>query len=162
MYFGEDACLRTRLPFKNKHFTKIFYFACLVAVIWEVDLFLVPCIVYSHLFYLFTDEFVLILKREQLSWLYTRKIFVFFHCTYLKYLVFPCGSAGKEFTCNVGDLGLIPGLGRFPGEGKRYPLQYSGLENSMDSIVHGGLKESDTTEWLSLNVSQAWISVIDF
>ena len=45
---------------------------------------------------------------------------------------FPCGSAGKEFACNVGDLGSIPGLGRSPGEEKGYPLQYSGLENSMD------------------------------
>ena len=59
---------------------------------------------------------------------------------------FPCGSAGKESTSNVGDLGSIPGLGRSPGEGKDYPLQYSGLENSMDCIVHGGHKESDTTE----------------
>ena len=50
---------------------------------------------------------------------------------------FPHGSAGKESTCNVGDLGLIPGLGRSPGEGKGYPLQYSGLENSMDCIIHG-------------------------
>ena len=50
---------------------------------------------------------------------------------------FPCGSAGKESTCNVGDLGSIPGLGRFPGEGKGYPLQYSGLENSEDSIFMG-------------------------
>ena len=49
---------------------------------------------------------------------------------------FPCGSAGKEFACNEGDLGSIPGLGRSPGEGKGYPLQYSSLENSMDSIVH--------------------------
>ena len=48
-----------------------------------------------------------------------------------------CGSAGKESTCNVGDLGLIPGLGRTPGEGKGYPIQYSGLENFMDCIVHG-------------------------
>ena len=40
----------------------------------------------------------------------------------------PCGSAGKESTCNVGDLGSIPGLGRSPGEGKGYPLQYSGLK----------------------------------
>ena len=48
-----------------------------------------------------------------------------------------CGSVGKESSCNVGDLGLIPGLGRSPGEGKGYPLQYSGLENSMDCIVHG-------------------------
>ena len=45
--------------------------------------------------------------------------------------------AGKESACNVGNLGLIPGLGRPPGEGKGYPLQYSGLENSMDCIVHG-------------------------
>ena len=42
------------------------------------------------------------------------------------FLGFPCGSAGKESTRNVGDLGLIPGLGRSPGEGKGYPLQYSG------------------------------------
>ena len=50
--------------------------------------------------------------------------------------LFPCGSAGKESTCNAGDLGLIPGMGRSPGEGNGYPLQYSGLENSMDCIVH--------------------------
>ena len=49
---------------------------------------------------------------------------------------FPCGSAGKESTCNAGDLGSVPGLGRSPGEGKGYPLQYSGLENSLDCIVH--------------------------
>ena len=53
---------------------------------------------------------------------------------------FPYGSVGKESACNVGDLGLNPGLGRFPGEGKGYPLQYSGLENSTDSIVHGVTK----------------------
>ena len=68
---------------------------------------------------------------------------------------FPGGSVSKEFTCNVGDLGSIPGLGRSPGEGNGNPLQYSGLENSMDrgawqATVHGGLKESDTTERLSL------------
>ena len=50
---------------------------------------------------------------------------------------FPCGSADKDSTCNVGVLGSIPGLGRFPGEGKGYPLQYSGLENPMDYIVPG-------------------------
>ena len=53
---------------------------------------------------------------------------------------FPCGSAGKESACNGVDLGSTPGLGRFPGEGKGYPLQYSGLENSMDCIVHGVTK----------------------
>ena len=57
----------------------------------------------------------------------------------------PCGSAEKEFAYNVGDLGLIHGLGRSPGEGKGYPLQYSGLKNSMDCIVHGAT-ESDPTE----------------
>ena len=50
---------------------------------------------------------------------------------------FPAGSDGKESTCNAGDLGSIPGLGRSPGDGKGYQLQYSGLENSMDYIVHG-------------------------
>ena len=57
------------------------------------------------------------------------------------------GSAGKESACNVGDLGLIAGLGSSPREGKGYPLQYSGLENSTDCIVHG-VAESDTTEGL--------------
>ena len=53
---------------------------------------------------------------------------------------FPGGSADKEFACNAGDLGLILGLGRSPGEGNGYPLQYSGLENSLDCIVHGVTK----------------------
>ena len=53
---------------------------------------------------------------------------------------FPVGSGGKESTCNVGDLGSIPGLGRSLGEGNGYPLQYSGLENSMDCIIHGVAK----------------------
>ena len=52
------------------------------------------------------------------------------------YQGFPDSSVGKESTCNAGDLGSIPRLGRSPGEGKRYPIQYSGLENSMDCIVH--------------------------
>ena len=54
-------------------------------------------------------------------------------------LSFPCGSAGKESACNMGDLGSIPGLGRSPGarEGKAYPLKYSALENSMDCVVCG-------------------------
>ena len=57
-------------------------------------------------------------------------------------LGFPGGSDGKESVCSAGDLGLIPGLGRSPGEGNGNPLQYSCLENSMDkeawrAIVHG-------------------------
>ena len=61
---------------------------------------------------------------------------------------FSWGSAGKEPACNVGDLGSIPGLRRFAGEGKGYPLQYSGLENSMDCIVHG--------------VTKSWTQLSDF
>ena len=58
---------------------------------------------------------------------------------------FPCGLAGKESTCDLADLGLIPGLGRTPREWKSYPLQYSGLENSMACIIHGVTKS--WTQW---------------
>ena len=64
------------------------------------------------------------------------------------------GSDGKESACNAGALGSIPGSGRSPGEENGYQLHYSFLENSMDrgawqGIVHGGHKESDTTERLT-------------
>ena len=62
-------------------------------------------------------------------------------------LGFPGGSAGKEFACNAGDLGLIPRLGRSPGEGKGYLIQYSGLETSMD-YSPWGLKRVDKNERL--------------
>ena len=55
-------------------------------------------------------------------------------------LGFPDSSVGKESACNAGDLGSIFGLARPAGEGKGYPLQYSGLENSMDCTVHGVTK----------------------
>ena len=58
----------------------------------------------------------------------------------LDHLGFPGGSAGKECACNAGDLDSISGLGRSPGEWNGYPLQYSGLENTMDCIVHGVTK----------------------
>ena len=71
----------------------------------------------------------------------------------------PCGSDSKESAHSGEDLGSIPGLGRVPGEGNSYPLQYSGLENSMDrgawwATVHGAT-ESNTTEWLSLSFTSA-------
>ena len=62
---------------------------------------------------------------------------LFHYDVLLSFLGFPCGSAGKESACNVGDLSSIPGLGRSPGERKSYPLQYSGLESSTDCIVPG-------------------------
>ena len=63
------------------------------------------------------------------------------HCSLSKVTwVFPCGSAGKVSACNAGDLGLTPGLGRTPEERNSHPFQYSGLENSMDCIVHGVAK----------------------
>ena len=78
-------------------------------------------------------------------------MFLFFLLFGYIILGFTGGSAGKESVCNAGDLGLIPGLGRSPGEGNGNPRQYSCLENPMDretwrAIVHGVAKESDTTE----------------
>ena len=61
---------------------------------------------------------------------------------------FPDSSVGKESTHNAGDPGCISGLGRSPGEGKGYPLQYSGLENSMDCVVH--------------RISKSWTRLRDF
>ena len=68
-------------------------------------------------------------------------------------LGFPCGSAGKEFAYSVRDLGLIPRLGRSPGEGKGSPLEYSGLENSMDFVVHVVVKS-----WTRLRDFHSWSS----
>ena len=66
-------------------------------------------------------------------------------------MAFPCGSAGKKSARSAGDLGSIPGLGQSPGEGKGYLLQYSGLENSMDCIVHGV-----TRSWARLSDFHRW------
>ena len=69
---------------------------------------------------------------------------------FLVFKCFPGGPVGKESTHNVGNLGLMPRLGRSPGEGNGCPLQDSGLENAPDSVVHG-VAESDATEWLRLS-----------
>ena len=66
--------------------------------------------------------------------------------TFNVYKGFPHSSTGKESACHAGDLGSIPGLGRSPGEGKGYPLQYSGLKNSMEYTVHGVAKSRTLTE----------------
>ena len=72
---------------------------------------------------------------------------------------FPESSVGKESTCNIGDLDLIPGLGRSPGDGKGYPFQYSDLQNSMNCIVHGVSESQTTTEWLSLSLYNDKINI---
>ena len=66
-------------------------------------------------------------------------------------LGFPGGSAGKESTCNVGDPGLIPGLGRSPGEGNGNPLQCSCLENPMDRGTWQVITQGVTKSWLRLS-----------
>ena len=89
----------------------------------------------------------------------TRKTIAFTRCTFVGKVIsllfnmlsrLVIGSVGKESACNEGDLDSVPGLGKSPGEGKGYPLQYSGLENSMDCIVHGVTK------------SQTWLSDFHF
>ena len=76
------------------------------------------------------------------------------------FLGFPCGSAGKESTRNAGDLSLIPGLGGSPGEGKGYPLQYSGLENYMDGIVHGLVKRWTLLSNFHSFIPSSWNSLL--
>ena len=71
-----------------------------------------------------------------------------------------CGSAGKECASNEGDLGSIPGLGRFPGEGKGYPLQYSVPENSIEYSSWGC--KWDMTEQLSLSLSKVFLLTFSF
>ena len=74
------------------------------------------------------------------------KLFLYFHVVITLGLSFLVAQlVKKKSACNVGDLGSIPGLGRSPGSGKGRPLQYSGLENSMECIVHG-CKKSDMTK----------------
>ena len=65
-------------------------------------------------------------------------------------------SAGKESACDARDLGSIPGLGRSPGEGKGCSLQYSGLENSMDCVVHGVAKSQIQLSDFYFHFSRVW------
>ena len=73
---------------------------------------------------------------------------------------FPGESDGRESACNAGDLGSIPRLGRSPGEGKGYPLQYSGLENSTDFIVHGVTKSR--TRLSDFHFTSLWLLWLQF
>ena len=75
------------------------------------------------------------------------------------FLGFPGGSAGKQSACNAGDLGSLSGLGRPPGRGKGYPLQYSGLDNSMDFIVMGSQRVRHT-EHLSFSEKSSVLEMV--
>ena len=89
------------------------------------------------------------------------------HCCYcflevtLGLLGFPGSSVSKESACSAGDLGLIPGLGRFPGEGNGNPLQYSCLENPMDreawQVTAHGAQESDMTQQLNHHMGVIYV-----
>ena len=86
----------------------------------------------SILFRLFSHSSIIEYWKE-FPVLYSRSLLIIYFIYGTVYtLGFPSGSDGRESACNVGDPGLIPGLGRSLGEGKGYPLQYSCLENSMD------------------------------
>ena len=79
--------------------------------------------------------------------------------SWIVYKGFPCGSDGKEMTCNVGGLGSIPGLGRSPGKGKGYALQYTRLENSMNCIVHRIAKSQTQLRDFYLHLQEFFSSV---
>ena len=83
---------------------------------------------------------------------YNERHFIIF----LWLLGFPCSSAGKESACNAGDPGSVPGLGISPGEGEGTPLQYSGLENCMDCIVHGVAKSQTQLSNFHFFFSDFW------
>ena len=98
------------------------------------------CLIVSFSFFIFCNYKVI---KD-----YSSYFLMLFIILSLKWFIrgFPDSSVGKESICNAGNPGLIPGLGLSPGEGKGYPLQYSGLENSMDCIVYGVTK---SWTWLS-------------
>ena len=78
------------------------------------------------------------------------------------FIIWPCGSAGNKSAYNVGDLCSIPGLERSPGKWKGYPLQYSGLENPMDCIVHGSTKSQTQLSHFCFHILITCLTVIVF
>ena len=97
--------------------------------------------------YIYTHIYIIHIYIYTHTHIYT---YIYVHtCIYYIYICFPHSSVGKEFSCNAGDPGLIPGLGRSAGEGKGYPLEYSGLENSLDYTIHGVTKSWTQLEQLS-------------
>ena len=76
--------------------------------------------------------------------------------------IFPDSSAGKESACSAGALCSIPGLGRSPGEGKSYPLQYSSMENSMDCISTGSQSRTQLSDFHSLIDTVKLLKVVKY
>ena len=118
----------------------------------------------SHLFFNFISQLLFHFHPWNLSIPKSFNLIIIFYI--LSYLTnnklgFPDSLIGKESICNAGNLGSIPGLGRSPGEGKGYPLQYSGLENSMDCIVHGVTKSwNDWVTFISLHFTDTWTKMV--
>ena len=107
-------------------------------------------------------------SRHLLDWIQCSEELVQGGNTSVSTFGFPCGSDGKESACSVGDLGSIPGSGQSPGKGNGCPLQYSGLENSIDrgawqATVHGLAKSQTQLSYFhfwSLMRSQHWTLVL--
>ena len=111
-----------------KNSAKLFFFFNLI--------FFVLVTLFSNICFILTRDEQTWKEQQQKKQL--RKILLVIFAIYLCYK--SVAQMVKKSACNAGDLGSIPGLGRSPGEGKGYPLQYSGLENSIDCIVHGSTK----------------------
>ena len=97
--------------------------------------------------------------------LYTAHLIFWFNLSKLQtsvyFLGFPRGSDGKESACNEGDLGSIPGLGRSSGEGNGYPLQYSGLETSMDYIYSPWGSQRVRHDWMTFTRLHAFPTIME-
>ena len=120
-------------PFQYKH-------THLGALSWEWFEFILSLLFYPSSSFFLVSNWAITFGVSETHGLFITFSLIIFRVYALPLLGFPCGSAGKESACSAGDLGSIPGLGRSPGEGKGYPLQYSGLENSLDCIIYGVTK----------------------
>ena len=120
-------------PFQSKH-------THLGALSWEWFEFILSLLFYPSSSFFLVSNWAITFGVSETHGLFITFSLIIFRVYALPLLGFPCGSAGKESACSAGDLGSIPGLGRSPGEGKGYPLQYSGLENSLDCIIYGVTK----------------------
>ena len=104
----------------------------LIIIIFEKYSYVVQITRFVILTFFFLFPAILYIRMSNTHICHSIRMIYSSHKCFVLFGGFPLGSAGKEPTCNVEDLGSIPGLGRSPGEGKGYPFQYSGLEKSMD------------------------------